>query len=61
MPHPSVAVTTTVALHVPIVDADLVTDLFTLAGIRVLNNEGFRRSFRGGHLAAWLALKGRTA
>ncbi|HEX8282007.1 MAG TPA: metallophosphoesterase [Pyrinomonadaceae bacterium] len=29
------------------VDADLVTDLFKLAGIRVLNNEGFRFEDRG--------------
>ena len=35
------------------VDADLVTDLFTLAGIRVLNNEGFRFEDRGASF--WLA------
>src|SRR5215211_1909267 len=35
------------------VDADLVTDLFTLAGIRVLNNEGLRFEDRGASF--WLA------
>src|ERR671912_629272 len=35
------------------VDADLVTDLFTLAGIRVLNNEGMR--FEDGGASFWLA------
>jgi predicted MPP superfamily phosphohydrolase len=35
------------------VDADLVTDLFTLAGIRVLNNEGLRFRERGAEF--WLA------
>jgi uncharacterized protein len=35
------------------VDADLVTDLFTLAGIRVLNNEGLRFQDRGAEF--WLA------
>jgi predicted MPP superfamily phosphohydrolase len=35
------------------VDADLVTDLFTLAGIRVLNNEGLRFQERGAEF--WLA------
>ena len=35
------------------VDADLVTDLFTLAGIRVLNNEGLRFGDRGASF--WLA------
>ena len=32
------------------VDADLVTDLFTLAGIRVLNNEGLRFEDRGAEI-----------
>ena len=35
------------------VDAELVTDLFTLAGIRVLKNEGFR--FEQGGASFWLA------
>ena len=35
------------------VDAELVTDLFTLAGIRVLNNEGMRFEDRGSSF--WLA------
>jgi uncharacterized protein len=35
------------------VDADLVTDLFTLAGIRVLNNEGLHFEDRGASF--WLA------
>src|SRR5918993_487250 len=35
------------------VDAELVTDLFTLAGIRVLNNEGMRFEDRGASF--WLA------
>lgn len=35
------------------VDAELVTDLFTLAGIRVLNNEGLRFEDRGASF--WLA------
>ncbi len=35
------------------VDAELVTDLFTLAGIRVLNNEGLRFQERGASF--WLA------
>jgi len=35
------------------VDAELVTDLFTLSGIRVLNNEGFRFEDRGASF--WLA------
>src|ERR671921_27688 len=35
------------------VDADLVTDLFTLAGIKVLNNEGMRFRDRGAEF--WLA------
>jgi hypothetical protein len=35
------------------VDADLITDVFTLAGIRVLNNEGLRFQDRGAEF--WLA------
>src|SRR5919202_3761791 len=35
------------------VDADLITDVFTLAGIRVLNNEGLR--FEDGGASFWLA------